>query len=180
MSEFLTTQCVGVDYGLTMPIYRNAEIPMQNQNFNTIDYIGTSILRPYIAGLEDNKHNISISDVKILSTNKVVQVVFEDGTSEKAICDKDDTFSLEIGITVCIAKKLLGGTKEYNKIIRNALKTMEQNEKSKKEREDEKKRIALKRQKMEEQRRERKIKAQEEAYYRAMKRIESEKQEEKK
>ena len=124
-----------------------------------------------------NKKSVKISDVKILSTNKVVQVVFADGTSEKAVCDKEDTFSLETGITVCIAKKLLGGTKEYNKIIRNALKTMERNEKSKKEREDEKKRIALKRQKTEEQRRERKVKIQEEAYYRAMKRIESEKKE---
>lgn len=177
MSEHLTTQCVGVDYGLTMPIYRNAEIPMQNQNFNTIDYIGTSILRPYIAGLEDNKHNISISDVKILSLDKVVQVIFVDGTSEKAICDKDDTFSLETGITVCIAKKFLGGTKEYNKTIRNAIKIMEQKEKDRKEREERSKRIALKRQKKAEKQRERKIKLQEEAYYRAMKRIESEKQE---
>lgn len=177
MSEHLTTQCVGVDYGLTMPIYRNAEIPMPNQNFNTIDYIGTSILRPYIAGLEDNKYNISISDVKILSPDKVVQVIFVDGTSEKAVCSENDTFNLEIGITICIAKKLLGGTKEYNKTIRNALKTMERNEKFKKEREEKKKRIALKRQKTEEQRRERKVKIQEEAYYRAMKRIKSEKQE---
>lgn len=177
MNKYFTTQCVEIDYGLPTPIYRNAEIPMPNQNFNTIDYLGTSILRPYIAGLEDNKHNISISDVKILSTNKVVQVVFIDGTTEKAVCSEDDTFSLETGITVCIAKKLLGGTKEYNKTIRNAMKVMEQNRKNEKELEERNRRIALKRQKEAEKRRERKIKIQEEAYYRAMKRVESEKKE---
>lgn len=177
MSGYLTANHVGVDYGLTMPIYRNAEIPMPNQNFNTIDCIGTSILRPYIAGLEDNKHNISISDVKILSPDKVVQVIFVDGTSEKAVCSENDTFSLETGITICIAKKLLGGTKSYNKTIRDALKTMKQNRKTEKESEERNEQIALKRQKEAEKRRERKIKLQEEAYYRAMKRIESEKKE---
>ena len=142
-------------------------------------YLPNSAFEPFsVATCEiRNKKSVEISDVKILSPNKVVQVIFEDGTSEKAVCDKEDTFNLETGITVCIAKKLLGGTKKYNKTIRNALKTMERNEKSKKEREDEEKRIELKRQKMEEKRRERKIKAQEEAYYRAMKRIESEKKE---
>lgn len=118
-----------------------------------------------------------ISDVKILSPNKVVQVVFADGTREKAVCSENDTFSLETGITVCIAKKLLGGTKEYNKAIRNAVKIMERNEKERKEREERNKRIALKHQKEAEKRRERKIKIQEEAYYRAMKRVETEKKE---
>lgn len=169
MSENLTTQCIGIDYELPIPI---------QTSWNP--YITRNPLCTSFSGEFDvitAKKRAKISDVKILSPNKVVQVIFEDGTSEKAVCDKNDTFSLETGITVCIAKKILGGTKEYNKTIRNALKTMERNEKSKKEREDEKKRIAMKRQKTEEQRRDRKIKAQEEAYYRAMKRIESEKKE---
>lgn len=123
------------------------------------------------------KFNAIITDVKILSPDKVVQVIFADGTSEKAVCSENDTFNLEIGITICIAKKFLGGTKEYNKTIRNVLKTMERNEKDRKDRDERSKRIALKRQKEAEKRRERKIKIQEEAYYRAMKRIESEKQE---
>lgn len=134
-------------------------------------YFPSSAFEPFNVA----KKSVKISDVKILSPNKVVQVIFEDGTSEKAVCDKEDTFSLETGITVCIAKKLLGGTKEYNKEIRNAVKTMERNEKIEKEREERRKRIAEKRKREDEKRRERKIKIQEEAYYRAMKRMESEK-----
>ena len=140
-------------------------------------YLPSSAFEPFsVATCEiRNKKSVEISDVKILSPNKVVQVVFADGTSEKAVCDKEDTFSLETGITVCIAKKLLGGTKEYNKTIRNALKAMERKEKDRKDREERNKRIELKRQKEVEKRRERKIKIQEEAYYRAMKRVETEK-----
>ena len=163
---------------LTMNLKIDDLIPTEIQT-SGIPYLQSSAVNPFTMAVCEmgNKKSVKISDVKILSPNKVVQVIFEDGTSEKAVCDKEDTFSLETGITVCIAKKLLGGTKKYNKTIRNALKTMERNEKFKKEREEEKKRIALKRQKTEEQRRERKVKIQEEAYYRAMKRIESEKKE---
>lgn len=168
MSERLTMQCAGVDFGLPTPIQQIGDPYFARNPF----YMSFSKEFDVITA----KNHVKISDVKILSPNKVVQVIFADGTKEKAVCDKDDTFSLETGITVCIVKKLLGGTKSYNKTIRNALKTMERNEKSKKEREEEKKRIALKRQKTEEQRRERKVKIQEEAYYRAIKRIESEKQ----
>lgn len=167
MSECWATNCVGADYELTIQQSGITYVPILRPSEELLAEIESAI----------TKQLVYISDVKILSPNKVVQVIFEDGTSEKAVCDKEDTFSLETGITVCIAKKLLGGTKEYNKTIRNALKAMERNEKSKKEREDEKKRIAMKRQKTEEQRRERKVKIQEEAYYRAMKRIESEKKE---
>ena len=135
MNEYSITNHLGVDYGLTMPVYWNAEIPRPNQKSNAFDYLRDSILRPYIADLEDNKHNILIHDVKILSPNKVVQVTFLDGTKEKAVCSKEDDFSLEVGITICLAKKFLGGTKKYNKTIKNALKTMEQNEKARKERE---------------------------------------------
>lgn len=156
------------------PICWNAERHIPNQNFPTTGYPNIIPTQSYIFCVEGNKQNISIHDVKILSPNKVVRVIFEDGTSEKAICSENDTFSLETGITVCIAKKLLGGTKEYNKTIRNAVKIMENNEKTKKESEDEKNRIAMKRQKEAEKRRERKIRIQEEAYYRAMKRIEEE------
>ena len=167
MSECWATNCVGADYGLTIQQSGITYVPSLRPSEELLEEIRSA----------RTKQLIEISDVKILSPDKVVQVLFADGTSEKAICDKDDTFNLETGITVCIAKKFLGGTKEYNKTIRNALKTMERNEKFKKEREEEKKRIAMKRQKTEEQRRERKVKIQEEAYYRAMKRIESEKQE---
>lgn len=78
-----------------------------------------------------------ITDVQSYN-NRAVRVWFSDKTSETAVCAPDDTFSLETGITICIMKKLLGGTKEYNKVVRNALKTMNANVEAKAKAEAEK------------------------------------------
>ena len=72
---------------------------------------------------------IQIKNVEILGElENVVQVTFEDGTKEKAICDPDDTFNLEIGISICIAKYLIGGSGEYHKAIRQGIKLYKQKE----------------------------------------------------
>lgn len=67
-----------------------------------------------------------ITDVQSYN-ERAVRVWFSDNTSETAVCSPDDVFSLETGITICVMKKLLGGTKAYNKLIRNTLKTMNAN-----------------------------------------------------
>lgn len=122
-----------------------------------------------------------IQDVKILSPNKVVQVTFKDGTNEKAVCSDEDNFNLEIGISICITKKILGGTGRYNSTIRKAMKIIENKKKVEEKAEEERKRILKRKQKREAyikkrelKKREEQIKIQEEAYYRAMKRIENE------
>lgn len=56
----------------------------------------------------------------------VVIVEFCDGTSERAVLSKEDTFNFEQGISVCITKKLLSmicpnGSGLYNKIIKRAM-----------------------------------------------------------
>ena len=109
-----------------------------------------------------------IIDVKVIS-NKVVIVTFIDGTSTKAVCDKDDTFNLEVGIGICITKRLMSndektGNSMFNKAIKDALKVMkgnEQLEQAQKEFEEEKKRIVekikRKKEKRAEKRRQKKI-----------------------
>lgn len=90
-----------------------------------------------------------IIDVKAIN-NKVIIVTFIDGTQTKAVCDKDDTFNLEVGIGICITKRLMSsdeqtGNSMFNKTIKNALKVMKRNEqleKTRKEIEEEEKRIA--------------------------------------
>lgn len=68
-----------------------------------------------------------IIDVEVIN-NCVTVVTFSDGTKEKAVLDKVDTFNLEQGISICITKKLLaqitgcGGTKVYNGLIKRAIK----------------------------------------------------------
>jgi len=109
-----------------------------------------------------------IIDVKTIN-NKVVIVTFIDGTQTKAVCDKDDTFNLEVGIGICITKRLMSsdeqtGNSMFNKTIKNALKVMKRNEQleqTRKEIEEEEKRIAdkikRKKEKRAEKRRQKKI-----------------------
>lgn len=109
-----------------------------------------------------------IIDVKAIN-DKVVIVTFIDGTQTKAVCDKDDTFNLEVGIGICITKRLMSkdeqtGNSMFNKTIKNALKVMKRNEqleKTRKEIEEEEKRIIekikRKKEKRAEKRRQKKI-----------------------
>lgn len=54
-------------------------------------------------------------------------VTFENYRTQTAYCDKDDTFNLETGITICVAKELMqrlygeNEDKNLNKIIRSGL-----------------------------------------------------------
>ena len=60
--------------------------------------------------------------------DRVVKVTFVDNTFTKSVCSKNDHFDLDVGITICLMKKLLGGTnptKAYNDLIRQAHKVME-------------------------------------------------------
>lgn len=109
-----------------------------------------------------------IVDVKTIN-NKVVIVTFIDGTQTKAVCDKDDTFNLEVGIGICITKRLMSndeqtGNSMFNKSIKNALKVMKRNEQleqTRKEIAEEEKRveekIKRKKEKRAEKRRQKKI-----------------------
>ena len=126
----------------------------------------------------------NIKDVQIVG-DKVVIVLFSDGTSEKAVLDKADTYSLEQGISICITKKMLSaktegnGTSAYNKLIRHCVKVYEKNRKAEKkakadeqEKKDNEKKAAekvrAKKIKRANEKREREIEIQKEAYLRAM------------
>ena len=100
-----------------------------------------------------------IIDVKVIN-QKVVIVTFIDGTQTKAVCDKDDTFNLEVGIGICITKRLMSndeqtGNSMFNKSIKDALKVMKRNEQleeARKEFKEEEKRIEAKIQRKKEKR----------------------------
>lgn len=61
-----------------------------------------------------------IYDVKVYN-DKVVKVFFTDGTTETAVCQEGDKFDLDMGITVCIMKKMLGRN-EYFRMLKKAKK----------------------------------------------------------
>lgn len=78
-----------------------------------------------------------IKNVKVISQegNPIgVLVFFEDGTKQKAICQKGDTFNLETGIAMCLLKWFYAdkpdgsdGTKNANNAIKNAIKVRDKN-----------------------------------------------------
>lgn len=135
-----------------------------------------------------------IVDVKVISKDeapKVVVVYFADNTSEKAVLDSADTYSLEQGISICITKKMFAGGYDgvgssiYNKVISRAMKVMKNNEKAKEEEakriaeaERREKKIAEKKRKYREKviakMKEEEIQIQAESYYRALKKIQEE------
>lgn len=128
-----------------------------------------------------------IKDVQVMN-ERVVIVLFTDGTKEKAVLDSADTFSLEQGISICITKKMLSmqtcgnGSSAYNKIINHCLKVYENNRKSEEKTKadeqvakDKEKKAAekakAKKIKRANKEREREIEIQKEAYLRAMREI---------
>jgi hypothetical protein len=138
-----------------MKISRMYMMNLDTGNVISDDCIGTVTLGPIVYTIEVPK----IIDVKVIN-DKVVIVTFIDGTQTKAVCDKDDTFNLEVGIGICITKRLMSndeqtGNSMFNKSIKDALKVMKRNEQleqARKEFEEEKKRIEAKIQRKKEKR----------------------------
>ena len=126
-----------------------------------------------------------ITDVKTYD-DKVVKVLFADGTYEKAVLSENDTFSLEQGVSICLTKKLLSkivgsdfSGSVYNKIVDYALgvyddkvkaakETKEKAEKEKAAAKEKAEKIKAIRAKRKAQLREEQIEIQAEAYRRAM------------
>lgn len=126
-----------------------------------------------------------ITDVKTYD-DKVVKVLFADGTYEKAVLSENDTFSLEQGVSICLTKKLLSkivgsdfSGSVYNKIVDYALgvygdkvkaakEAKEKAEKEKAAAKEKAEKIKAIRAKRKAQLREEQIEIQAEAYRRAM------------
>lgn len=143
------------------------------------DHDGKLVAKFYKDGfLQSTKKLIpDIKDVRIYN-NCAIVVEFMDGTTEKAVVHQCDEFSVEQGISICITKKLVGGSSIYNKLIDRAIKVMLKNDGEKTERaiaeekrKEHKKRKDEKRARREAARREKNINEQKEAYIRAWKEI---------
>lgn len=133
----------------------------------------------------------AIEDVQVLN-DRVIMVKFSDGTTEKAVLDESDTFSVEQGIAICLTKKLLStltrgnGGSVYNKLVEYGVKTYEaieahkaevakeKTEKAAKAKRDAEKAQRKKERKVAEQR-EADIEIQKEAYLRAMRELNADK-----
>ena len=117
--------------------------------------------------------------------DRVVKMTFIDGTYTKAVCSENDNFDLDVGITICAMKRLLGtnsdnATRAYNRFIDSVHSVMEKNtlkelaEEARKAKEKSKKRKAeLKRAARKLKVREEQIDIQKQAILRAQKELEA-------
>lgn len=144
---------------------------------STLDVFGNQLRATfYKDGFKQSTKNL-IPDIKdiIVHNNHVVIVEFVDGTTEKAVLHPEDKFSLEQGISICITKKLVGGSAIYNKLMERALDIKKHNEEAKAKREAEAaerkerlKKYAEKKAARKARKREEYINTQKEAYLRAL------------
>lgn len=88
---------------------------------------------------------VKIVDVNPIVPNKVIEVTFADGTKEKSVCREPDTFSLERAISICISKKIMGGSSAYNNAVKRGMKVYEDKQKKESAEKTEQERIEKKR-----------------------------------
>jgi len=123
-----------------------------------------------------NMEKCSVVDVNIIVPDKVVEVTFADETKEKSVCKEPDTFSLESAISICISKKIMGGSSAYNNAVKRGMKVYEDKQKREAVEKAEQERIKKKRvkrlaykERRAAKKREEQVAIQAEAYLRAMK-----------
>lgn len=150
----------------------------ENKNMPTDNTVYADLLRgTYKVYIDKDRIRFpEIKDINIIVPNKVVEVTFTDGTKEKSVCREPDVFSLESAISICISKKIMGGSSAYNNAVKRGMKVYEDKQKREATEKAEQERIEKKRAKRlayKERRaakkREEQVAIQAEAYLRAMK-----------
>ena len=80
---------------------------------------------------EENNNMNSARITKVITHNdRVVIVKFSDGSFTKAVCSENDHFDLDVGIQVCLMKKMLGNA-GYYKTMKDIHKMMDDQEEAK-------------------------------------------------
>lgn len=115
------------------------ELCHKNSKDNANDYKN----KPYLRS--NYMSDYDITKVEVLN-DRVVIMRFGDGSFTKAVCTEDDAkngkFDIDMGITICLIKKILGEAdgkkKAYAKLIRDIHKMMDEQDKQTKEEEQRK------------------------------------------
>lgn len=120
------------DYVDEITMYSN--IPVKRSDYKNKPYLRSNYMSDF-----------DITKVEVLN-DRVVIMRFGDGSFTKAVCTEEDIyngkFDVDIGITICLIKKILGETegkkKVYAKLLRGIHKMMDEQEKNIKEEEQRK------------------------------------------
>lgn len=100
----------------------------RNEDVFTVDIPEHALAKLVIAQESRIPTLIEVASVDTYN-NRVVKVTFTDGTFTKSVCAENDIFDLDVGITICLMKKMLGanGHKLYNDLMRNVHQVMTDN-----------------------------------------------------
>lgn len=155
---------------------RNDNMPFRNNSYNAFLNAYMSVgnekikkdIRDVTNKIDDLKTAMCIPAIEKykIYNNKVLVVWFIDGTFTKAVVGKDEEFDLYTGLMVCLFKRLLGkdGHKDFNNIMRKAVKQLKDIDKDNEKKADEaKKEAEKKRHKAEMKRKAKALKRKEEA-----------------
>ena len=80
-----------------------------------------SYVNSYAINMFDKIKNYKVYD-------KTTIVFFSDGTTETVVCNDEDNFDVEQGITMCVIKRMLGD--KYKKAVKSIVKANTLNEKN--------------------------------------------------
>lgn len=96
--------------GNTIPVELQ-RIEMSHDSFTTYEVKG-------LGAFDLDKLN-NIPDIeKVIFNDPATVVKWRDGTKTIVKCQDGDTYSKEIGLAMCMAKKALGNTGKYNEIFK--------------------------------------------------------------
>ena len=128
---------------IDIPLDRLHNLKVCGDPFGTLPTPGSEFLRKEF-NIGDHKtcRLPAVSRVDVYN-GRVVKVTFMDGTFTKSVCSENDMFDLDVGISICLAKRMLHkDTKEANKIYNNLMrdihKRMAENMKRKEEEKEQK------------------------------------------
>lgn len=162
-NEMLKSVSVECSDGYASPIFRaEIETDLKNQ----LSALGI------LCGVAKSREIVRVNEIV---KDKVVEVEFADGDIQKSVCREPDVFSMDMAITICICKHLIGGTKVFNDAVKKGMKVYEYCLKEKKRQQEERERSERRKAKKIERKqrrraaaREEQIEIQKEAYLRAM------------
>lgn len=146
-----TTTCGGFEDLYSTKVFLQGSTGQWRGSINPFNSTYKAAMKLY---LKDNKKENKDMEKSFVVTkvdvynNRAVKLTFSDGTFTKAVCSDGDTFSLDVGITICMIKKMMGSSSAYNKAMKDIHKLMERNKKAEEKAREEEKARKLKREKI--------------------------------
>ena len=121
-----------------------------------------SNISPIVENNVINNNSNFIKELNVLVPNKVIELIFKDGTKTKVVCQEPDIFSWEAAIGICVAKKVMGGSSKFNNKVNKLVRDYNLKIKKQEEKKLEEERKKAKKQKLIEKKKARKAKKLEE------------------